>query len=192
MNTGFTIVNISILVANVILICLVYRQVRHIYKPIIITKVVSNKASVDDIPTVLISENPYLVVSNLSNNKATKLNMGFEFWLKDRKIVRMNKKLRYLNPKEAIKEVIPTSEIIRKYPELFEEIEHGKKLKRIPKKTLSLLLKITVTQGFPREKITDSYTIEWGSLESYPDFDSHPIMNCWNQRDGIYVYKLKR
>ena len=39
-------------------------------------------------------------------------------------------------------------------------------------------------------KIEDNYVIEWGSLESYPNFEDHPIFNCWNKRnDDFYIYK---
>lgn len=191
MDTVLTIVNIGILIANIALICFIYMQVRHIYKPILTTKVLSRDASVDDIPTVLIYRDPYLVVSNTSNNRATKLNIRFEFWLKHKRIILFNKRLNYLNPQEAARELIPIGEIIQQHSELFEEVSHGNETKKIPKKTLSLLLKITVTHGVLRERITDSYEIEWGSLETYPNFKDHPMMNCWNRRDGIYIYKLR-
>ena len=81
-----------------------FRQVRHIYRPIITTKVASCEATVDETSTVLIAEDPYLVVSNVSANQATNLRIGYEFWLGDRRIARLNKPLRYLNPKEVTKE----------------------------------------------------------------------------------------
>ena len=123
MENTLIIANVGVLVANLILIYFIYRQVKYIYKPIINTKVISDKANVEDIPSVLIYGNPYLVVSNLSHNRATKLNIDFGFWLKDKRIIQMNKRLQYLNPREAMKELIPIGEIIHRYPELFEEIE---------------------------------------------------------------------
>lgn len=191
MQISLAIANIGILVANLILICLIYKQVRYIYKPLITTKLVSREASVDDTPSVLIASYPYLVVSNTSTNRATKVVIHFEFWLRSRKIVQMDKSLHHLNPKEAIKELIPIGEVASRYPELFEEIERGKEMKRIPLETLEIILRIVITHGLFREKVIDSYKIEWGSLKSYPQFEGHPIVNCWNMRDGTYIYKLK-
>lgn len=192
MNTALVIANIGVLVVNLFLIYFIYRQVRHIYRPVITTKVISREASVEDIPTTLISENPYLVVSNESTNQATRLRINYEFWLQNSRIVNLSKSLGYLNPKEAMREPLPLGEIIRNHPELFEQVEQGKETKKIPKKTLSLYLKINITHGFPRHKIADTYKIEWGSLENYPRFEDHPIMNCWNIRDELYIYKLGR
>ena len=134
MDDVLAIANIGVLVANLSLIYFVFRQVRHIYRPIITTKVVSREATVDETPTVLIAGDPYLVVSNVSTNQATNLRIGYEFRLGDRRIARLNKPLRYLNPKEATKEPIPLGEIIGNYPKLFEEIENGKVTKKLPRK----------------------------------------------------------
>ncbi len=83
-------------------------------------------------------------------------------------------------------------ELITKYPELFEEHSEANEYKKIPKETLNLILEIQVRYrfGLLPYKIRDSYKIEWGSLKNYPDFKDHPILNCWNTRDGHYVYKL--
>ena len=192
MDNVLIIANIGVLVATLFLIYLVFKQVRHIYRPIITTKLISREASVDATPTVLIAGDPYLVVSNVSTNQATNLRIGYEFKLGDKTIAQLNKHLPYLNPREATKELIPLGEIISSYPDLFEEIQDGKVTKKIPKKTLALFLRITVTHGFPRHRTTDSYKIEWGSLETYPRFEDHPIVNCWNIRDGLYIYKLRQ
>ena len=191
MDSVLAVTNIGVLLVNVVLICFVYKQVRHIYRPIITTKVISREATVDETPTVLVSGDPYVVVSNVSTNEAMNLKIGFEFWLESKRIFQLNKSLRRLNPREAAKELVPLGEIIHTHPELFETIEDGKVTKRIPKKTLALLLKVTVTHGLPRQRIIDSYKIEWGSLESYPRLEDHPVTNCWNVRDGFYVYKLR-
>jgi hypothetical protein len=192
MNTALVIANIGVLVVNLFLIYFIYRQVRHIYRPVITTKVISREASVEDIPTTLISENPYLVVSNESTNQATRLRISYEFWLQNRRIVNLSKSLGYLNPKEAMREPLPLGEIIRNHSELFEQVEQGKETKKIPKKTLALYLKINISHGFPRHRIADTYKIEWGSLENYPRFEDHPMINCWNMRDELYIYKLGR
>ena len=191
MDSVLAIANIGVLVANLVLIYFVYKQVRHAYRPIITTKVISREATVDETPTVLVVGDPYVVVSNVSTNQATNLKIGFEFWLESKRISQLNKSLRHLNPREATKEPVPLGEIIHTHPELFEVIEDGKGTKKIPKKTLALLLKVTVTHGFPRQRIIDSYKIEWGSLESYPRLEDHPVTNCWNVRDGLYIYKLR-
>ena len=67
--------------------------------------------------------------------------------------------------------------------------------KKIPKKTLKIDLIITVRYNpifvnLFKYKIEDNYLIEWGSLESYPNFEDHPIFKCWNKRnDDFYIYK---
>lgn len=192
MNNVLVITNVGVLVANFFLICFIYRQVRHIYKPVITTKALSFEASVEATPTTFVRDNPCLVVINESTNQATKLRISYEFWLRERRIAKLDKTLGYLNPKEAIKERIPLEEIHTKYPQLFEEVWQGEKvMKKIPKKTLSLHLKITIAHGgFPRHKIVDSYEIEWGSLENFPRLEDHPMISCWNRRDGFYIYKL--
>ena len=78
---------------------------------------------------------------------------------------------------------------------LLEEIKEGNITKIIPKKTLKIGLIITVRYNpifanLFKYKIEDNYVIEWGSLESYPSFEDHPILNCWNKRnDNFYIYK---
>jgi len=191
MNTALIIANIGLLVVNLLLICLIYRQVRHIYRPVITTKIISHEANVEDTPTTLVSGEPCLVVRDESTNPATNLRINYEFWLKDRRIARAERTLGYLNPKEAIKELIPLGRILKDYPDLFEEVSQGNETKKIPKKTMALNLEISITHGlFLRHKIADSYKIEWGSVENYPQFEDHPITLCWNMRDGVYVYKV--
>ena len=191
MSSALVIANVGLLGVNILLICLIYRQVRHMYRPVITTKVISHEASVEDTPTTLVSGDPCLVVSNASPNQATNLRIGYEFWLKDRRIARVERTLGYLNPKEAIKELMPLGVILRDYPELFEELSQRNETKKIPKKTLALHLEISITHGlFLRHKIADSYKIEWGSLENYPRFEDHPVTHCWNMRNGVYVYKV--
>lgn len=192
MDNLLAVANMGVLVANLVLIYFVYRQVRHIYRPVITTKVISREANIEDIPTTLVPGDLYLVISNVSANQATNLRISYEFWFQNRRIAKLSKALQYLNPNEAMKELIPLGEIIKNYPELFEQVEQGKETKKIPKKTLLLYLRINITHGFPQHKIADSYKIEWGSLENYPRFEDHPIMNCWNMRDGLYIYKLGR
>lgn len=184
------VLTIAIVAANLFLVYFIYKQVRLAYKPIITTKIISREKSVDATASILEAGVLYLVISNASNNPASNLRIHYDFLLEDEKITEVNKVLRYLNPGEAIKELLGLGKIIRDHPGLFDEIEKGDTIKKIPKKTLKLFLNITVTYNFPKHKINDSYEIEWGSLESYPNFEDHPVTHCWNRRDGIYIYKL--
>jgi len=170
-----------------------YESLMHINKPIITTKVISSEEGVDDTPEVLESGTLYVVISNVSKNQANNLKIGCELWLGNERLAHVNKPLRYLNPGEATKELVPIGEIVKNHPYLFEEIEKGRVTKKIPKKTLMLSLKITVIYGFQwqrRHKILDSYKIELGSLQNYPRFEDHPLTSCWNMRDDLYIYKL--
>ncbi|MCD6230332.1 MAG: hypothetical protein J7J88_00375 [Dehalococcoidia bacterium] len=76
------------------------------------------------------------------------MRIAYEFWLEDRRIAKLDKTLRYLNPRKAIREPIPLDEVISKHSDLFKEVEQREETKKIPKKTLGLHLKIT-TLWFP-------------------------------------------
>lgn len=180
----------AIVVANLLLVFFIYKQVRLVHKPIITIKIISRGKDVDATASVLESGELYLVVSNVSNNLASNLRIHYDFLLEDKKITEVNKVLKYLNPREAIREPLGLGQIIREHSELFDEVRRGDEEKKIPKKTLRLFLNITVTYNFPKHKIHDSYEIEWGSLESYPRFKDHPIILRWNRRDGLYIHKL--
>jgi hypothetical protein len=182
--------NIGVFLINVALIYFIYRQVRHIYRPIITIKVIERKKDVQERPSVLEFGDLYLAISNVAKNPAEKLKIQYGFFLKNRKITEINKTLRYLNPGEATKEPIELGKILKDYPDLFQEVTRGNTTKKIPKKTLRLLLEVTVTYNYPRYKIYDSYEIEWDSLENVPDFENHPSIFCWNRRDETYIYKL--
>lgn len=188
-NVLIAIGSIGIFFVNVFLIYFIYRQVRHLYKPIINIKVLRREKDVEARPSVLEYGDLYLVISNVSKNPAKKLKIQYEFLLKNRKITAVNKTLSYLNPGEATREPIELGKILKEHPDLFQEITRGNQTKKIPKKTLYLLLGVTVTYNFPPYKIHDSYKIEWDSLETVPDFEIHPITLCWNKRDEIYIHK---
>jgi len=130
-----------------------------------------------------------LVISNVSKNPAKKLKVQYEFLLENRKISKVNKTLSYFNPGEALREPIELGKILKEYPDLFQEITEGNVTKKIPKKTLKLLLLVTVTYNFPPYRIDDSYEIQWDSLENLPDFKNHPSILCWNRREGTYIHK---
>lgn len=180
----------AIVVANLLLVFFIYKQVRFAHKPIITTKIISREKDVGAKADVLEVGVLYLVVSNVSKNMASNLRIHWEFLLKNKKLAEENKFLKYLNSREAMKEVLRLSKIIEGHPELFDKVQKEDIEMTIPKETLRLLLNITVTCNFPKHKMNDSYNIEWGSLKSYPRFEDHPIVHCWNRRDGLYIYKL--
>ena len=181
-----------IAIVNIVLVMFVFLQVKHTYRPILMTKVLSRDKDVDDNPSVLEYGDLYSVVSNASPNLASKIKVEYTFLRAGKKLLQISRNISYLSPNEATREPLAVGEIITKYPELFEEHKEGNEYKKIPKETLNLILEIQVRYrfGLLPYKIRDSYKIEWGSLKNYPDFKDHPILNCWNTRDGQYVYKL--
>ena len=184
--------SMGVFLANLFLIFFIYnKQVRHLYKPIITVKLMEQGKNVDAVPSVLETGDLYVIISNISKNPAYKLRMRYEFFLEDRKVVELNKSLDYLNPGEAIRKPVELGKILQDYPDLFQEISKLNITKKIPKKTLNILLNITVTYNSPKYTIQDSYEIHWESLESLPDFENHPSILCWNKRNNIYIYKHK-
>jgi hypothetical protein len=181
-----------IAIVNIFLVAFVFLQVKHTYRPILTTKILSRDKSVKDNPSVLEYGDLYSVVSNASPNLASKIKVEYTFLRAGKNILQIRRSLSYLSPNEATREPLAIGELITKYPELFEEHSKGDESKKIPKETLNLILEIQVRYrfGLLPYKIRDSYKIEWGSLINYPDFKDHPILNCWNTRDGHYVYKL--
>lgn len=181
-----------IAIVNIVLVAFVFLQVKHTYRPILMTKILSRDKDVDDNPSVLEYGDLYSVVSNASPNMASKIKVEYTFLRAGKIILQIRRSLSYLSPNEATREPLAIGEIITKYPELFGEHSKGDESKKIPRETLNLILEIQVRYrfGLLPYKIRDSYKIEWGSLKNYPDFKDHPILNCWNMRDGHYVYKL--
>lgn len=184
------VLTVALVAANLLLVLVICKQVRLAHKPIITTKVISREKDVDATASVLETGVLYLVISNVSNNIASNLRIHWDFLLGNEKITGVSKVLKYLNPGEAVKELLELGKIIREHPELFDEVQRGDEIKKIPKKTLRLSLNVTVTYNFPKHKIYDSYEIEWGSLENYPTFKDHPTILSYNRRDGLYIYKL--
>lgn len=183
-----------IAIANIILITFIFYQIRNQKKPVITTKVISREKKVGDRPDVLESGVLYLGVSNISNNQASDLKINYELnWGSGE--IKVRKPLVYLNSGEATKFVLGLSRIIDEHPALFEEKVKGRITKKIPKKSLKILLNVEVSYNpllhilFPH-RIKDAYEIEWGSLESYPNFEDHPVTLCWNRRDELYIYKI--
>jgi len=181
-----------IAIVNIILVAFVFLQVKHTYRPILTTKILSREKDVKDDPSVLEYGDLYSVVSNASPNLASKIKVEYTFLQTGEKLLQIRRNLSYLSPNEATREPLAIGELITKYPGLFEEHSKGDESKKTPKETLNLILEIQVRYrfGLLPYKIRDSYKIEWGSLKNYPDFKDHPILNCWNTRDGHYVYKL--
>ena len=181
-----------IAIVNIVLVIFVFLQVKHTYRPILMTKILSRDKDVDDNPSVLEYGDLYSVVGNASPNLASRIKVEYTFFRARVKLLQIHRNLSYLSPNEATREPLAIGEIIKKYPELFEEHSRVDETKKIPKETLNLILEIRVRYrfGLLPYKMQDSYKIEWGSLKNYPDFKNHPILNCWNMRDGQYVYKL--
>lgn len=181
-----------IAIVNIVLVIFVFLQVKHAYRPILTTKILSREKGVKGDPSVLESGELYSVVSNVSPNLASNVSIEYTFLQTEKKLLQVHRTLSYLSPNEATREPLGIGEIITKYPKLFEEHSKGNESKKIPTETLTLILEIQVKYrfGILPYRIRDSYKIEWGSLKNYPDFKDHPILNCWNMRDGHYVYKL--
>jgi len=181
-----------IAVINIVLVVFVFLQVRHTYRPILTIKILSREKGVKGSPEVLEYGDLYSVVTNVSPNLAAKLKIEYTFLRAGKKLLQARRTLSYLSPNEATREPLIIGKIITDYPELFEEHNKGDTTKKIPKETLNLALEIQVKYrfGILSYRTRDSYKIEWGSLLNYPTFEDHPILNCWNARDGHYVYKL--
>ena len=188
--------NTIIAIVNIILVIFIFLQLRDSRKPIITTKIISGNKEVTDRSDVLESGNPYIVINNESKNIAKSLEIKYQFNF-DSSFREVEKVfLSHLNPEEATKILLRTKSIREKHPDLFEEVAEGNTTKIIPKKTLKFGLIITVRYNpifanLLKYKIEDNYAIEWGSLESYPNFEEHPSFKWWNKRsDDFYIYKI--
>ena len=181
-----------IVIINLVLITFIFLQVKHIYRPILSIKILSREKGVKEGPDVLEYGDLYSVISNISVNPASSIRIKYEFSRTGKRLLQIRRSLKYLNPNEATREPLDIGKIITTYPELFQEHNKGNEYKKIPKETLNLALKVYVNfrLGILPYNIRDSYRIEWGSLVNYPTFEDHPILNCWNVRDGHYIYKL--
>ncbi len=181
-----------IVIINLALITFIFLQVKHIYRPILSIKILSREKDVKEGPNVLEYGDLYSVISNISANPASNIRIKYEFSRTGKRLLLIRRSLEYLNPNEATREPLDIGKIITTYPELFQEHNRGDEYKKIPKETLKLVLKVHVSfrLGILPYNIRDSYKIEWGSLVNYPTFEDHPILNCWNLRDGHYIYKL--
>ena len=174
---------------NLFLIYFIYRQVRHLYKPIITIKVIHREKDIEERPNVLEYGDLYLVISNVSKNPAKDLAIQYEFLIENGRRTEINKNFSYLNPGEATREPLEYGKVIKEHPDLFQTVTKEKETKKIPNKTLRILLNVIVTYNSPKYKVDDSYEIQWDSLENLPDFENHPSILCWNRRSGIYIYK---
>ena len=181
-----------IIIINLVLITFIFLQVKHTYRPILSIKILSRGKDVKEGPDVLEYGDLYSVISNVSPNTASNIKIKYEFSQAGKGLLQIRRSLHYLNPNEATREPLDIGRIITTYPELFQEHNKGREYKKIPKETLALTLEVYVHYklGILPYNTRDSYRIEWGSLESYPTFEDHPILNCWNTRDGHYIYKL--
>jgi hypothetical protein len=194
-----SIFNLIIVVINLILISFIFIQIRDSRKPLILTGIISKNKEATDQPSVLESGELYVIVTNDSENVAKSIDINYEFVFDD-KVVDANKdqnKLDYLNPGEAVRILLKTKPIQEKYPDIFEAVTLGNITKTIPKETLKINLSLKVEYNpiignLDKHKIEDTYFIEWLSRKSVPDFEYHPLFNCWNVRnDALYIHKTK-
>ena len=188
--------NTIIAIVNILLVIVIFLQLRDSRKPMLTTKMISGNKEVTDRSDVLEYGNPYIVINNESKNiaKSLEIKYRFDFDNSSKKVKQCI--LSHLNPEEATKILLRTKSIREKHPDLFEEVAEGNTTKIIPKKTLEIGLIITVRYNpifanLLKYKIEDNYAIEWGSLESYPNFEKHPSFKWWNKRsDDFYIYKI--
>ena len=123
-----------IVVINAVLIYIIYLQLRDSRKPILTTKIIGRDKDVTDRADVLESGTLYLVVTNESKNTARSINIEYQFNFGNHSITVKEKKLSYLNPKEATKILLKSERIREDCPYLFEDKTEGKVTKYIPKK----------------------------------------------------------
>jgi hypothetical protein len=181
---------------NIILIYFIFLQLRDARKPLITTKIIQRDKDVIDRPNVLESGTTlYLAIINNSKNIAQSINIEYQFDFNGRSMKVKEKELNHLNPKEATRIIIKYGTIRKKYPDLFEEKTEKMVTKIIPKETLKVNLIVTISYNpligsLFKYMLKDNYEIEWGSLKNYPNFRDHPILNCWNKRNGkYYIHK---
>ncbi len=190
-----TIYDNIIAISNIFLVIIIFFQFRDARKPIIIAKIISRDKEVTDRPDVLEESPLYLAIINDSNNIAISIDTEYQFNFNGHSIIKKEKMLSHLNPKEATKIVLKYGAILEKYPELFEETTEGTTTIKTPKETLKIDLTVTVSYNpilryLFKYKLEDNYLIEWGSLKNYPDLNDHPVFDCLNKRNKeFYIYK---
>ncbi|WP_143744132.1 hypothetical protein [Methanohalophilus portucalensis] len=190
------ILDLCLVIINFILIFFIFLQFRDSRKPVILTGIISGDKEVTDQPSVLESGTLFFVIKNESNNVAKSLDVSYQFHFDAYSIEgkSTDNEISYLNPGEATKILLETSSIRNNNPDIFDNVIVGDTRKVIPKKTLKMNLTLQVRYnpifiGF-KNKIEDTYYIEWLSLENVPDFDQHPVFNCWNKRnENFYIFK---
>ena len=188
--------NTIVAIVNIILVIFVLIQIRDSRKPVIFTRILSRDQGIENKPDVLVTDTHYLTILNRSKNLARSLDISYQFTFNGQSVDVHEKKLHHLNPDEATKVVLKLQKIRELYPVLFEDATEGKITKRIPKETLRIDLTVKVQYNplllsLFGQTIEDNYYIEWGSLRSFPEFEKHPVIFCWNKRDGeYYIYKL--
>ncbi len=184
-----------IAISNIVLVIIIFFQLRDARKPIIIAKIISRDKEVTDRPDVLEEGPLYLAIINDSNNIAIGIDIEYQFNFNGHSIPKKEKMLSHLNPKEATKIVLKYGVILEKYPELFEETAEGTAIIKTPKEKLVIDLNVKISYNpilryLFKYELEDNYIIEWGSFKSNPRFRDHPVFNCWNKRSGeFYIYK---
>ncbi|AKB24660.1 hypothetical protein MSMTP_1191 [Methanosarcina sp. MTP4] len=192
--------NIIIAFGNLILVAFVFLQIRDSRKPIISINVLSRDKEQTDRQFVLESGDLYAIISNYSKNTARSLDIDCQFKFKDQFTTEndQNKKLDYLNPGEATRFFIQTSDFMEKHTEYFEEIEEGNTTIITPKETLRIDVSIKVRYNpifanHGKYETTDDYYIEWGHAIKTQDANYVTRFHCWNKRNkNFYIYKINK
>ena len=94
-----------IAIANLVLVIFIFLQVKHTYRPILTTKILSREKGVKDGPAVLEYGDLYSVVSNVSPNLASNIRIKYRFSRAGKGLLQIRRTLKYLNPNEATSEV---------------------------------------------------------------------------------------
>ncbi len=192
--------NIIIAVVNLVLVAFVFLQIRDSRKPIISINVLSRDKEPTDRQSVLESGDLYVIISNYSKNTARSLDIDCQLKIKDKFTTGndKNKKLDYLNPGEATRFILQTSEFMDKHLEYFEKIEDGNTTIITPKETLRMVLSIKVCYNpifanYGKYKTADDYYIEWRPTIKSQDADYVTRFFCWNIRNkNFYIYKINK
>ena len=186
------IFNGILVLANITFIYFYYMQLHESRRAILQTRLTSNIGFGGTKSHVLEKSPQYLLVENISKNIARGIHIKSRLFYGHEPELIMDKKIPYLNPGETVIIPLQLGTLIEHHPELFEKKndERGdlKTELTIPKKTLKMTMYLKLKwRYFYGQK--DSYYIEWGSFENYPNLKAHPMILSWNKRDGIYIRK---
>lgn len=195
--------NAIMALVNVILVIFIYLQFRDSRMPNLTTEIVSYDGNVRKNASVLETGTLYLILTNKSKNVAKKVNIKFIFRFKGIEHKSEKKVLSHLNGGESLKVLVYFGEILKKYPDLFEEHTIRENQTWItPKEMLKIDLQVIITNNgiignVGAQKLEDNYYIEWWEYQeehkrSY-EVGNLPTFFSWNRRDGEFnIYKSRK